>query len=396
MELKNIFTNLFKNEVKTEKQTIERFICTDFPLLLDKNTAYFELCVAMCINKIANSISLCKFDTYKAGKEEKGDIWYRLNVEPSKNQNARCFYSKMIFQAVTNREGALIIQNVDGDLLVADSFYVEKYANYQNIYKNVVVDNYEFARTFKEEDVLRIQLNNNNIKLLLKTVYNMYNKMLQVSVKNYNRQFAKKLIVKIDSTFDQFKRNVVDEETGETEYDLLLDDIFKNRLKGYFSEADSATPVESGLTLEDVSKEFSSGAKYRASDDVRAINEDVQDLVADAFNIPRGLLQGNVADAEVLTENFVTFCIAPIIQQIEDEVNRKLYKKDNVIKGTRLRIKTYTINTQNLNKLANTAEALYRISAVNPNFIRELMNEEEIQEDFANHYAITKNYEIQK
>jgi len=354
---------------------------------------YLEYAISICINKIANALSQCTIETYEEGKIKKGEVWYQFNVEPNLNQNITDFWNKLVLEMVVNPYGALIVQSFEGYWIIADSYSISEKALKENIYKDVRVGDFVFNRDFRESDVLHLKLSNKNVKQLVASVYSIFGKVLANAIRNYNRKNARKVLVKIDSMFETFK-NSIDEETGQTVYDLKLDDLFKNRLVGYFSESDSATPIEKGLEIEDKTSELNgTGSKYRETDDIRGVFDDIINMVADIFNIPRGLLKGDTADVETMTDNFITFCINPIAGQLEDEINRKLYGKSAYLKGTKMIIKTSSIKSYDLTKIAASVEALYRIRTLNTNEVRRLLNYEEIGDDWANEYMETKNYQ---
>nr|WP_312214155.1 phage portal protein [Clostridioides sp.] len=363
---------------------------------LNAEVCYKEYALAISINKIANALIQCTFETYKENEKIKGDIWYSFNIEPNKNQNATDFWNSVIFNMITNPHGCLIIRNDSGDFLVADNYDLTELANYENTYTNVIVGDCTFKRTFKESEVLRLKINNINIKTYIDSLYSSYGKLITTSIKNYNRNNSKKLFLKIETAFNQLKKNV-NTETGESEYDKTLDDIFKNRMRGYFSESDSVTPLEEGLEIIEggstTNNETAKKANGQTTDDIRKLFDDILNICADALNIPRGLLKGDVADIEAITDNFITFGINPIASIIEDEGNRKLYGKKAILEGSKLKVKTNKIKGYDPTKLATSAEALYRIGAINANWVRDMLREEEIREEWANMYMITKNYQ---
>ncbi|MBU5307552.1 phage portal protein [Clostridioides mangenotii] len=369
---------------------------TDKTLIITAETCYKEYALAICMNKIANALTQCTFETYNQREKLKADIWYTFNIEPNKNQNASDFWNAVVFNMVTNPQGCLIVQNNNGDFLVADSYTLEEFPNSENIYSEVTIGDYTFTKKFKESEVLRLKLNNSSVKYYIEDVYNSYGKLITTSIKNYNRNNSKKLFLKIGTTFAQLKTKV-DPETGESEYDTTLDDIFKNRMRGYFSENDSVTPIEDGLEIvsggSTSNNDTAKKSNGQTTDDIRRLFDDILNICADAFNIPRGLLKGDVADVEAMTDNFITFGMNPIASLIEDEINRKLYGKDEILKGSKIKVKTNTIKGYDPLKLASSAEALYRIGSVNSNWVRDMLREEEISEDWANMYMITKNYQ---
>jgi HK97 family phage portal protein len=384
--------NLFKR-TSFQRPKIET---TNKTLIITAETCYKEYSLAICMNKIANALTQCTFETYNQSEKLKGDIWYTFNIEPNKNQNASDFWNSVVFNMVTNPQGCLIVQNNNGDFLVAESYTLEEFPNSENIYSEVTIGDDTFSKKFKESEVLRLKLNNLSIKSYIEDVYNSYGKLITTSIKNYNRNNSKKLFLKIGTTFEQLKTKV-DPETGESEYDTTLDDIFKNRMRGYFSENDSVTPIEDGLEIvsggSTSNNDTAKKANGQTTDDIRRLFDDILNICADAFNIPRGLLKGDVADVEAMTDNFITFGMNPIASLIEDEINRKLYGKDEILKGSKIKVKTNTIKDYDPLKLASSAEALYRIGSVNSNWVRDMLREEEILEDWANMYMITKNYQ---
>ena len=363
----------------------------------ETKTAFKVYAIQACINKIANAISMCEFQTLEKGVISNRDLWYKLNVEPNLNQNAADFWQKVIFESVYNPNGALIIQ-VQGQFLVADSYDINEYAIKPNYYYNVKAGTLDFTQVgFQEKDVLRIRLNNAKVKEIIDGVYSEYGKLISSSIRNYNRSNSKKLWVKIGTNFQQFETQEILNEDGTTttKFDFIMDDLFKNRLKSYFDEGDSATPIEEGLEI--VEPQSDGGVPSSQKKDTRDINnlfDDTVNMVADAFGIPRGLLKGDVADIEGMTENFITFCINPLANLIEDEANRKLFGQYRMAQNSKLKVMTDLIKTYDATKLAAASEALFRISAINPNDVRRWMRMEQINEPWANEYAITKNYQV--
>lgn len=362
--------------------------------------AFQQYAIEICINKIANALSMCDYITYdpslsKTNKSFKGKLWYQLNVSPNINQSSSDFWQKVIRQAVYDNNGALILQVKNGEgFVVADSYNIKEYAFVPNIYSDIKINNLLMEKSYSEGEVLRIKLNNSKVKEIVDAVYQEYGKLIGGAIKNYNRNNSKKLWIKMGTMFNQLQQKYVENEDGTmtSEADLILDDLFKNRLQGYFDENDSATPIEEGLDITE-SQENKQQGKEVTTRDIKDLFDDVVNFTADAFGIPRGLLKGDVADVEAMTDNFIAFCVNPIANVIEDECNRKLYKQEEIIKGKKLAVKTTRIKAHNPVDIASSAEALYRIGVANVNYIRWLINEETIDEDWAEDYALTKNYE---
>ena len=67
--------------------------------------------------------------------------------------------------------------------------------------------------------------------------------------------------------------------------------------------------------------------------------------------------------------------------------------KTAVLEDTKMRIKTSSIKSYDLTKIAASVEALYRIRTLNTNEVRRLLKYEEIKEVWADEYMETKNYQ---
>lgn len=359
--------------------------------------AFKRYALQICINKIGNALSMCDFVTYESkdgkSKEVEGRLWYQLNISPNINQSASEFWQKLIYQAIYDKNGALVVQ-VNDSLVIADTYNIKEFAILPNMYSEVKVGDFQFEKAFNETEVLRIKFNNAKINLIVSGVYEEYGNLISGAIRNYNRGNSKKLWVKLGTMFNQLETKTIENADGTTttEADLILDDLFKNRLKNHFSDKDSATPIENGLEIVD-SKENKSDGKEVTTRDITNLFDDTVNYTADAFGIPRGLLKGDVADIEAMTDNFISFCINPFANLIEDELNRKFYTEDQVIRGNKLKVKTTRIKTHDPIKIASSAEALYRIGAINTEYVRWLINEEPINEAWAKDYALTKNYE---
>jgi len=355
--------------------------------------AYKKYAIQIAISRMANSLALTDFETLKDGEEQQGFNWWLLNFEPNKNQNKVSFWQDILYKMIYDHNGALIVQSDEGYLIVAENYAVKEYAFEENYYSEIELKSgFKLSAGRKESEVIHLTLNNNKVKEIVDSVYDDYGKLIGGTIANYNRGNAMKLVVKMDAMFDQLK-NRVDEETGETEYDMILDDMMENRLKGMMSESDSATPLENGLEIEEVKTTSNTKSGASTTRDITATFEDILNIVADAFHIPRGIMKGDVADVEALNKNYINHCVRPLAEQIETELNRKLYSYQNVIQGTKVKVNTDSIFTRDPIDFANAGEALLRIGVYSVNDILKKLGEETIDEPWADEHYVTKNYE---
>lgn len=383
------FTGIFRKTKIKNSGDLTTLINT-----LATNINYKEYALQLCINKLASALSLCQFDTYEKGTPKKNHYWWKFNFEPNHNTNAPDFLYQIIYQMVYDPDGALVYQSDDGQLIVAESFNVIERSIYENVYTDIILyGGFKLQGIYKESEVLRYQLPNKNIRKFVDGIYEDYGELIQVTTNAYIRERSMKLLLEIGTTFDQQFQSVVDEETGETEADQILDDILTKRFKGVFKPSDTLTPLEEGLSIKQVDESRSStvAGQIKATE-VTELFIKIVDMVADAFAIPRGLLKGDVADVEAMTENFITFGVRPLSTEIESENNRKLYKFKNVSEGTKMKVITDSIRTYDWVKVANAADKYVAATVFNSNEIRRKLGEEESKNPELNKYRTTKNY----
>jgi len=349
-------------------------------IVLDLAVEYHikRLAVQSCVNLIANTLVRCPIRTFENGKEIFGNNHYLLNVEPNQNQNASQFFHEFVSKLVYENECLLIMHNKQ--LYVADSFERREYAFMENTYKNVVINDYKLNKSFTESEVLYFKLNNQKIKNVIDDLYNSYGKLITAAMNYYKRSNALRVKLKIEGVYSQN-----DEEQQQRE------DMFNAQLKRFLeAENAAALPIQDGITLEELQNLSNSG---RTSRDIRALVDDIFDFVSMGFHIPKGLLKGDLADVESQTDNYIMFCIAPIAEQIEDEGNRKIYKKEGYLKRNYLRVDTSLLKHVDIVKLATAIDKLFSSGTHNVNENRIMIGKEPINEDWANEYHITKNYQ---
>ncbi|TGB04697.1 phage portal protein [Halobacillus salinus] len=336
---------------------------------------YKNLAVQTCINLIANTLIRSKFRTYEKGKEVKKNNHYLFNVQPNQNQNASEFFHEFVSKLVMENECLLVMQN--RQLYVAESYDMKEFALYENQYRNVVIKNYQLNRRFTESEVFHFKLNNKRIKSVIDNMYASYGKLLTSAINYYKRSNALRAKVKTPG---------VSSQKGEEQ--AKREKMFNDQLKRFMTaESASVLPLQNNLEYEEIQ------LTGQTSRDVRAIVDDIVDMVSMAFHIPKGLIKGDLADVEDQTDNFLMFCVQPIAELLEDEINRKQYTKEDYLNRTFLKIDTSLIKYVDPVKLAGAMEKFLSSGTHSVNDNKRMIDEEPIDEGWADEYFITKNYE---
>lgn len=355
---------------------------SEFSVELFVETYYKRLAVETCIDLIANTISSCEFQTFEKGIETRKNNYYLLNVSPNQNQNASEFIHSLVNHLCTDNECLVIMQ--DGLLYVADSYTITEYAMKENIYKDVQVGDFKFNKTFIESEVLHFRLNDRNIMKAIDSLYESYGKLLASAIGIYKRANAKRFLVK-----GKFLKSHNEKEQQ------AANELFNRQFKAWL-EADKAGAmmhIGDNVALEDMSGNGKNGSPVATSRDIKALVDDVFDFVAMAFHVPKAMLKGDLADIEKQTDNFLMFCIKPIANLLTAEFNRKMFKKEDYLKRTYLKIDTSRIKIFDVVDLATAADKFFAVGVNNLNDNLRMLGREPIDADWAEQRYVTKNYE---
>ena len=328
------------------------------------------------VNIISNAVSKCEFKTYVRGKETKGAEYYLWNIEPNKNQNSSNFINKWLAQLYRNNEYLIIESN--GQLLVADSFVKKEYALYEDTFTEVTVKDFTFNKTFKQSEVLYGRLSEKNMRQVTNALYESYSKLIFYSMKAYQKSRGTKGIFSYETM-----------PVAGTEERKAFDSLIGEKFKKFMESGDAILPLGRGQTYEDIgSKTYSS----ESTRDIRALIDDISDFTAKGFNMPPVITRGDVQDTSKAVDQMLTFCIDPLVDNLQEEINRKRIGKAEFLKGTKVVIDTRTIKHIDILESATAVDKLISSGCYSINDIKKVMGDEPINEEWANKHFITKNY----
>jgi len=334
-----------------------------------------EMALWSAINLIANAISKCEFKTFVNGEETKGREWYLWNIEPNQNQNSSAFIREWIAKLMLHNECLIIEQN--GELLIADDFDRKEYALYNDVFSGVTVGDFTFSKLFNQSDVLYFRLHSKNMRAVTDGLYNSYSQLITYSMNAYRRSRGTKGVFKYESL-----------PIAGTPEKAAFDALINDKIGKWLTSDNAALPLGKGQSWEEKSQKTYASESTR---DIRAQIDDVSDFTAKAFGIPPALLHGDVAGTKDALEQFLTFCIIPLVDTLEEEINRKRNGYVDVINGTRTKIDIRSIKHFDVLDMASSVEKLISSGCYSVNEIREILGEEKINEPWADEHLLTKN-----
>jgi HK97 family phage portal protein len=335
-----------------------------------------EMAFWSTVNLIANAVSKCEFKTYIRGKEVKGSEYYTWNVSPNLNQNSSGFIHKWI--ATLYGENECLIVEHNGQLLIADSFDRKKYALYDDVFTQVTVGDFTFNKSFKQSEVLYWELSQADMRKVNNALYGSYAKLITYSMQAYQKSRGTKGVFNYDT--------LPVAGTPEREaFDALINEKFKK----FMESGNAVLPLGKGQSYSDI------GSKTYASEstrDIRALIDDIFDFTARGFHVHPSLTKGDTQDVASATDYTLTFCIDPLCDMLQEEINRKRIGQAEFLKGTKVQIDTKVIKHIDLLSVATSIDKLISSGCFTINDIRKTVGDEPINEDWANQFFMTKNY----
>lgn len=335
-----------------------------------------ELAFWAVVDRIAAAVSKCEFKTYMDHKPTRSLEYYLWNVEPNKNQNSSTFLQKLISKLYRDNECLVIEAN--GQILVADSYQKKKYALYDYVFTQVTVEEFTFEKAFLQSDVLYWELNDKNMRTLINGLYNSYKALIAYGMKSYGKSRGNRGILNVSAIAEG-------KENFQATYEKMMNERFKN----FFGAENAVLPLFEGYEYEDIGSKTYSNEGTR---DIRAMIDDVTDFTARAFSFPPALAKGDVQDTSKAIDELLTFCIDPLADKLQEEINRKRNGYEGYLKGNYLKIDTTAIKHIDLFDVATAIDKIISSGAFCVNDVRRALGEEEIEEEWANQHFMTKNY----
>lgn len=331
-----------------------------------------------CINHIARTISQTKFEIIDGdSKDTTSTTHYKLNVRPNTDESAATFWQKVIRKLIYDNE-VLIVVTDSKDLIIADDFVREEYALYDDIFDHIVVGEFEFERSFRMSEVIYLEYNNEPITNMLYGLFSDYGDVFGRLIRSnlMNNQ--------IRATLEMDANTVINQQTQENIQNFI------NKAYDAFSTNDVAiVPVQKGYNYTEHTNDNTS-SKSQIEEMAKVPNQ-LLSYVARNLGIPLGLINGDTADIEAMTDNYMKFCIKPIIEKITDELNAKLFSERGYKEGKR--IKAISIDQKGPLEVSKAIDKLIASGSFNRDEIRVLTGFEPIGSEEMQKFIITKNYQ---
>lgn len=366
-----------------EHSTTAEVTCQEL-LTAAEDFQFRQLSFWTCVNMIANAVGRCEVKTFRGGKETMGGEYYLWNFEPNTNQNSTAFWHQLIGKLYLDNEVLVITsRRRDGKdaLLVADSWQQKNhYASRMNEYINVQVGDTTYDKTFRENEVLHIRLHHNAMRPVIDALYNSYYRLAAAAMSRYQWEKGQ-----------HWKVHVNQMAAGTQDFEQKFAKMLSEQIKPFFDSGSAVLPEFDGYGYEQVGGGSQGSTKNGDSRDVRNLLEDIFDFTARGFLIPAVLANGTVQGTADANSRFLTQCIDPICDQLQEEITRKRFGYDGWIQGNFVRVDSSAILHFDLFANAGNVEKLVGSGAFSINDVLRAANQAPIAETWANEHFLTLN-----
>ncbi|WP_461240657.1 phage portal protein [Paucilactobacillus sp. N302-9] len=370
----------FKNFMELFTRRQDASYIYDADLLDDIGNKVYAKRMAMdkVINFIARSISTTEFQ-FMNGVQKLDTPWsYKLNVKPNTDLSAANFWQEVIYKLLSDNE-VLVIKNDTDDLLVADDFVRNEYANYSDTFSGVTVKQYTFQRTFSMDEVWYMKYNSKELERYVGGLWNdygtLFGRLIEINLRNNQ----------IRATV---KANVTNgtQEQRSASLQKYIDKIFQSFKKNSVA----IVPVTKEFDYNEVSGGV--GDKNQDVNQVSGLLDSFTDDVANILGVPPALIHGQMAEVDQNNKAYIKFCIQPLLKKIRDELNAKLFTESEFRSGKH--VETIGIDTPDLFEMAEAIDKTISSSAFSPNEIRRKLGYD--PREGGDTFVMTKNYDTTK
>lgn len=335
-----------------------------------------KMALETCINFIGRTISQSDFRIVKDGKRQYDDWHYLLNVRPNTDQSAADFWQDFIYKLIFENE-VLVLLTDNNDFLIADSFSRKEYAIYPDAFSEVTVKDYTFKRTFRMDEVIYMTYNNEKLTKFMDGMFedyaNLFSRMIEASM--FSNQV--RVTVGLDSTQSLDEKN-------QTKLQSFIDRLFNSFRKNAFA----IVPKLKGFEYKEEADGSNNG---KSVEELTKLKKSVINDVANILGIPTTLVHGDMAEYETAIKAYIKFCIKPLIQKIEDELNAKLIEKQDYLNGEKIEMRG--VAEKDPLEVADAVDKLVASGAFNRNEVREMLGRERSDNPELDNFVITKNYQ---
>lgn len=354
------------------------------------NNYIYTLAEAHAIDLIARTIAKCEIQTFEnidgAIQENKGDLYWTLNIKPNYIENGTNFIYKLATKLLTEKTALVLInkKNTENLLYVADTYNTNNKILEQKTFRNITIADDEgnsinIRKTYSDNDTIYYSLKNSNLASASSDFKTNTAKLLKASQNAFIKANTPKWLLKRPGQ----QPTLVDYKTGK---EMTYDNYKKKVTDGLMSEEEAIVMLSEMFDLENLNQ----GNNKNTSDFDNTFKK-IGDTVAQKWNIPLDVFYLTTGEKSGGTDNFITMCVDLYFELLEDGFNSSLVGKKDFLNGEYIKFNRLNINHKDLIDKASGWDKLIS-NGFSFNQLCKFLGLPTINQDWADEHYITKNY----
>lgn len=373
-----MFDFLFQDRNK-EIQSLAEIIAVDMEKLNLSKLA-IEKAIMMIAKAIAKSDILIQTESKEKHKKE-----YRLNVQPNDNECGTVFWTEVVKQLLTEQE-ALIIP-LSGKYYRATSWSHTNEVMMKRVYKNVMLscggENLTIFSTFQSDEVIHLRYDNARIRLYLQNVVGQFDKTMDSINAMIQLSSQPRFKLKLGTNALSFREKQAD----GTDKVMTKDQYVLKIKKLLTSDALEVLTEQENASVEQLQINTAVKAEELAKMALQINNE-----VANAFDIPEAVFNGNITEKSDATNEFITYAVSPVAEVINDTLTAYVVGEDDYCSKNE-KVMVWLARFKHVD-VVDSAVNLDKLRGIGFHLdeIRGMVGYPLLNTEFSTERALTKNY----
>lgn len=373
-----MFDFLFQDRNK-EIQSLAEIIAVDMEKLNLSKLA-IEKAIMMIAKAIAKSDILIQTESKEKNKKE-----YRLNVQPNDHECGTVFWTEVVKQLLTEQEALIIPLN--SKYYRATSWSHTNEVMLKRVYKDVMLscggENLTIFSTFQSDEVIHLRYDNARIRLYLQNVVGQFDKTMDSINAMMQLSSQPRFKLKLGTNALSFREKQAD----GTDKVMTKDQYVLKIKKLLTSDALEVLTEQENASVEQLQINTAVKAEELAKMALQINNE-----VANAFDIPEAVFNGNITEKSDATNEFITYAVSPVAEVINDTLTAYVAGEDDYCSKNE-KVMVWLARFKHVD-VVDSAVNLDKLRGIGFHLdeIRGMVGYPLLNTEFSTERALTKNY----
>ncbi len=371
--------NFFIQNRNKEMQSLAEIIAVDMAKLNLSRLA-IEKAMLMIAKAIAKSDILIQTESKDKRRQE-----YRLNIQPNDHECGTAFWTEVVKQLLTEQE--VLIIPLGGKYYRASAWESTTNVLTERTYSHITLTcggyDYALLKSFRTSEVIQLKYDNAKIKLYLQNVVSQYDKTLD-SVNAMMRMSAQpRYKLKLGTSALSFR-----EKRADGTDKVMTKDQYVAKIKNLL-EADELSVLTESDNVSVDQMQINTSIK---AEELSKMAQQINNEVANAFDIPEAVFNGNITEKSDATNEFITYAVSPVAEVINDTLTAYIVgENDYCTKNEKVMV--WLARFKHVD-VVDSATNLDKLRGIGFNYdeLREMVGYTVLNTEFSQARALTKNY----